>query len=72
MAAEHMSGPGTESTDTFVTGNYGVSTCAKTEWRFVVDESATPASLELCAAAARTHSTGRVGRCTHQLLCTQR
>ena len=47
MAEEHLSGPATESIDTFVTGNYGVETCSKVEWLFVVDAEATPDSAGL-------------------------
>ena len=51
MEAEHTHGPGTESSDLFVTSNYGVRTCSNTEWLFVAEPSATPESLGLCAAA---------------------
>ena len=43
-SADHERGPGTESKDTFVTGNYGVATCSATEWAFVTDETGTPPS----------------------------
>eukprot|EP00966_Prymnesium_polylepis_P181175 4196501-Prymnesium_polylepis.2 len=47
MAAEHTNGPGTESSDQFVTNNYGVQTCSKAEWLYVVAAEATPAELNL-------------------------
>ena len=46
MQADHEGGPGTESKDTFITGNYGVSTCSAVEWAFVMEaDGAPPASL---------------------------
>ena len=41
MAADHIDGQGTESTDEFVTDNYGVRTSSKVEWSFVCDPEAT-------------------------------
>ena len=42
MQADHEGGPGTESKDTFITGNYGVSTCSAVEWAFVMEADGTP------------------------------
>ena len=39
---KHREGPGSESTDNFITGNYGVETDSNTEWHYVTDEGATP------------------------------
>ena len=47
MAADHLEGIGSESTDTFITSNYGVETSSETEWLFVVDSEATPERLHL-------------------------
>ena len=47
MAAEHLDG--LDSTDWFVTGNYGVHTKSKIEWLFVTDATMTPAKLGLNA-----------------------
>ena len=47
MAADHIDGQGTESTDEFVTGNYGVRTSSKVEWLFVCDPEATAEQLNL-------------------------
>ena len=40
MTAEHKERP-TESTDTFITDNYGIETSSKVEWMFVVETEAT-------------------------------
>jgi hypothetical protein len=47
MEGEHLNGPGTESTDTFTPGNYGITTSSLIEWKFIVDEEATPKQLGL-------------------------
>ena len=47
MENDHLHGPGSESHDTFVTGNYGVETCSKVEWQFVAEPKATPETLGL-------------------------
>ena len=48
MEAEHTQGPGTESTDPFVTGNYGVRTFSAAEWHFSAGgDDASPSMLEL-------------------------
>ena len=54
MAADHTDGPGTESTDTFVAGNYGVQTSSKVEWFYGVDADATPAQFGLDAWPAES------------------
>ena len=41
MKDEHTNGPGSESTDEFITGNYGIKTSSKVEWSFVVNDEAT-------------------------------
>ena len=47
IKADHTEGQGTESTDEFVTDNYGVWTSSKTEFLFVYDPEATPEQLNL-------------------------
>jgi cell division septum initiation protein DivIVA len=47
MEGEHLNGPGTESTDTFTPGNYGITTSSLIEWKFIVDEEATPKQVGL-------------------------
>ena len=47
MRHEHLDGPGTESTDPFTTGNYGICTASRTEWLFTYDEGIEPAALGL-------------------------
>ena len=46
MKAEHCDF-GAESTDTFVTGNYGIETTSQAEWAFVVESDATPEQFNL-------------------------
>ena len=47
MEGEHINGPGTESTDTFTPGNYGITTSSLVEWKFIVDAEADPTQLGL-------------------------
>eukprot|EP00966_Prymnesium_polylepis_P100437 2326441-Prymnesium_polylepis.1 len=47
MTEDHLNGAGTESTDKFTTGNYSITTCSQTEWRFTTDDAATPEQLNL-------------------------
>ena len=46
MTDDHTDGHGTESTDEFVTGNYGVRTSSKIEWLYVYDPEVTPDQLK--------------------------
>ena len=64
MTAEHMEGQGAESTDEFVTGNYGIRTSSKVEWLFVCDPEATPTQLNLeCWPKESEEKLSDRGRC---------